>query len=91
MIFIKKRSMKKWIPKNTPYCGNCKWLKYITTIKYHRKTDCKYAKECTEICWSNPFNSCYSTVFKCEYLNYTDWNQDSLLWDGCKECGLKYD
>lgn len=22
---MKKRQMKKWIPKNTPYCHGCKW------------------------------------------------------------------
>lgn len=33
---MKKRAMKKWIPKGTPYCNNCKWHKYIKTIKYHR-------------------------------------------------------
>jgi len=86
---MKKRAMKKWIPKDTSYCGRCKWHKYITTIKLDRNTNCKYL--CEEECWTTPQTCCRNTVYRCEYLNYTDWNQSSLLWDGCKECGVKED
>lgn len=79
---MKKRAMKKWIPKNTCYCyniidktkegklttKNCKWYKYLKSI--------------------SGFKS-YEKVFKCEYLGYIDYEQDSLLWDKCKECGIK--
>jgi hypothetical protein len=93
---MKKRAMKKYIPKETNYChGNgtkkspyCKWLKYITTIKLHRDTGCEYADTCNEKYWSNSRNSCRNRVYRCEYLNYTDWTEDSLLWDACKECGI---
>lgn len=85
---MKKRAMKKWIPKGTPYCNNCKWHKYIKTIKYHRDTYCPHAKECEEKCWTTFNTSCHVNVYRCEYLKYTDWNEDSLLWDGCKECGV---
>lgn len=85
---MKKRAMKKYIPKGTLYCNNCKWDKYITTIKLHRDTNCKHKNECNEECWTKPNNSCRIHVHRCEYLNYTDWEQDSLLWDGCKECGV---
>lgn len=92
---MKKRAMKKWIPKGA-YCHgngakkypNCKWRKYIATIK-RNKSNCEYSNESKEECWSKPNNSCYHVVYKCEYMKYIDWTQDSLLWDACKECGIK--
>ena len=27
---------------------------------------------------------------KCDYLGMIDKEQDSLLWDGCKECSIRY-
>lgn len=53
---MKKRAMKKWIPKGM-YCHgngtkkypNCKWRKYITTIKLN-KDNCEHANECKEEC-----------------------------------------
>ena len=88
---MKKRAMKKWIPKRTQYCYNdkveCKWRKYIKTIKYHRDTKCSYSDTCNEECWTKGNNSCQIKVYRCEFLNYTDWNEDSLIWDKCKECG----
>jgi len=33
---MKKRAMKKYIPKNTMYCGNCKWRHFLGTIYLHR-------------------------------------------------------
>ena len=87
--------MKKYIPKGLCCHGNtrnsyCKWLKYIKTIK-RDKSNCEYASSCDKICWSTPDTSCYNDVYKCEYLNYTDYTQESLLWDACKECGIKVD
>lgn len=70
---MKKRAMKKWIPKGMYCYGNgthsCKWRKCITTTKSN-----------------SPYKH---LVYKCEYMNYIDWEQDSLLWDSCKECGVK--
>ena len=94
---MKKRAMKKWIPRGI-YCHgngtkkypNCKWRKHIATIKKD-KSNCEYAFVCNEECWSKPSNSCYNLVYKCEYMKYIDWTQDSLLWDACKECGVKDD
>lgn len=71
--------------KKYPYC---KWLKYIATIK-RDKSNCEYANEYSEECWSKASNSCHHLVYKCEYMKYIDWTQDSLLWDACKECGVK--
>lgn len=91
---MKKRAMKKWIPKETLYCYGknkcCPWRKYITTIK-RNKTNCEHADTCNEECWATSRNSCRDIVYRCEYLGYTDYKQDSLLWDACKECGVKDD
>lgn len=85
---MKKRAMKKWIPKNTIYCDGCPYRHYITTVILN-ENNCNYAEECEfKPCWTNPNNSCRNIVYKCDYLNYVDWEQDSLLWDGCKECGV---
>lgn len=92
---MKKRTMKKWIPKGM-YCHGsgtkknsyCKWRKYITIIK-RDKSNCKHAKTCEDICWTRPDNSCRNVIYRCEYLKYTDFTQESLLWDACKECGIK--
>jgi hypothetical protein len=84
--------MKKWIPKNTSYCGDCRWRKYIKTIYYNKdKNNCPHSSNCknSNICWTTLQTSCKIIVFRCEYLNYTDWNEESLLWDGCKECGIQ--
>jgi hypothetical protein len=82
--------MKKYIPKNTLYCGNCPWRRYIKTIYYNKnERNCPYDEcENSNICWTSAQTSCRVRVYKCEYLNYTDWEEESLLWDGCKECGI---
>jgi hypothetical protein len=88
---MKKRAMKKWIPngfychgagtKKNPYC---KWRKYITTIN-RNKNNCEFVNDCkTEDC-----ATCCDIVYRCEYMKYTDFKQESLLWDACKECGVK--
>ena len=92
---MKKRTMKKWIPEGM-YCygngtkkhPNCKWRKYITTVKRDR-SNCGFANECNKKCWSDASSSCRDIVYKCEYMNFIDWEQESLLWDACKECGIK--
>ena len=95
---MKKRAMKKWIPKDTIYCHGrgtkkspyCKWLKYITTI-YHDENTCEFSKECQSMTEGKGCSHCPTRVYKCEYMNYIDWDEDSLLWDECKECGVKED
>lgn len=84
---MKKRKMKKYIPRDTIYCGNCPWRTFVEFKKLHRDTGCEYADECNCSCWSTHSTSCHKLVYRCEYLGYTDFDQDSLLWDGCKECG----
>lgn len=95
---MKKRVMKKYIPKNTVYCGNCKWRHYVKTVKYHMNPPnengwekCTCTSGCEETyCWTDSCTSCCVEVWRCDYLGFTDTNQDSLLWDGCKECGVHY-
>ena len=89
---MKKRAMKKWIPRGV-YCHGtgtkkypyCKWRKYIG-IKKINNTNCEYANTCEE---SESDCDCSHSIYKCEYMNYIDFEQNSLLWDACKECGVK--
>ena len=83
---MKKRAMKKWIPKNTCYCyGNklvsCKWHKSLG-INILNKETCEYAELC-DTC-----HNCDCKITKCEYLNYTDFEEETHLWDQCKECNV---
>ena len=45
---MKKRTMKKWIPKNTCYCYDskkiCKWLSINKNKEYQLNGYCKYLK-----------------------------------------------
>lgn len=88
---MNKLDMEKLIPKNTPYCDNCPWRKFIKTIEYnHNEKNCPYNGDCEDEgkCWTTPKTSCRVRVYRCEYLDYTDWTEESLLWDGCKECDI---
>jgi hypothetical protein len=58
---VKKRAMKKWIPKGI-YCDGCKWWHHIKTIKLNRN-NCEYT-ECQEVCWTKPKNSCKVDIVK---------------------------
>lgn len=75
---MKKRAMKKWIPKGC-YCDNCKWWHHVKTIKLDR-SNCGL-KDCKGKCYC-----CKIEVIKCEYMNYIDKDEDTYLWDRCKEC-----
>lgn len=87
---MKKRAMKKWIPKGF-YCydknGMCKWRKWIG-IKRHTKEECDNMFGEGE-CASVNCEECDTSIFKCEYLGLIDEEADTLLWDACKECGEK--
>lgn len=73
---MKKRAMKKWIPKNTSYCYIHDKKGNFEVCKWHR-TNSKHSKQ------ENGY---------CIYLGIGDWQNDgmSLLWDSCKECSHKY-
>lgn len=79
---MKKRLMKKKIPKNTHYCLDCPHRKFLGFEDLNRDA-CKYA----EVCDSEGGCNCRIHIYKCNYLNYTDHEEESLFWDGCKECG----
>lgn len=82
---MKKRSMKKWIPRGC-YCDGCKYWHHINTIRLN-KSNCDVAEGCKEECWSTLENSCRARVIKCDYINYTDKYEETLLCEGIKECG----
>ena len=96
---MKKRSMKKWIPKGM-YCDNCKWHSYKKNLPYQENRYCKYLNKSDyqlneeynkqEIkMLVNDVNAEYydkeTTIEKEFDLHFPI----SLLWDGCKECGIK--
>lgn len=41
---MKKRAMKKWIPKDTCCCYGCKWLSFNPNKPYQMNGYCKYLK-----------------------------------------------
>lgn len=96
---MKKRTMKKYIPKNTVYCGKCRWRHFLGTICLHRNPEdfpnnpvekCDCSDTCEHKCWTGGSTNCMKEIWKCDYLGLIDKKQDSLLWDGCKECGVHY-
>lgn len=72
---MKKRAMKKWIPKDTLYCYFINKHGRVETCKWHR-TNKKVDEQ----------ESGY-----CKYLKVGDWHKNGtmLLWDECKACGEK--
>jgi hypothetical protein len=93
---MKKWKMKKHIPRNTVYCGKCKWRQFLGTIKLHKNPPnekgwrkCEYT-DCTKECHSGGTTNCSVEIWRCAYLRMVDDTQESLLWDGCKECGVHY-
>lgn len=70
---MKKRQMKKHIPYGD-YCYNCKWRKF------------KGRRFVTGIYQDEPYEE-HIPIFQCLYLNITDRDMETLLWDGIKECG----
>lgn len=94
---MNRRQKKKKIPKHTLYCDHCPFWQYIErTIlckdvknpPYPGKwKECEY-QDCEKGCWKTPQTSCSVRVVRCRYMKYTDEREESLLWDGCKECGI---
>ena len=84
---------KSLIPKGI-YCydenGICPYWKYLGLNESYLNNGekCEFRDACEEECGTNDNNSCVSRIVRCEYLDYTDETENSLLWDQCKECGI---
>lgn len=75
---MKRRAMKKWIPKSTIYC-----YKYDSNKELFET--CKW--------WVRNPNKPNQCNGYCRYLKQGDWEFEyaSLLWDKCKECNVSED
>lgn len=93
---MKKRAMKKYIPKDTVYCyhmagvlkdkkGNTRGIKTNT---------CRWRKFLGMRTVEGEYNGEHYKekipVYQCKYLGIIDNDMDTLLWDSCKECGEHY-
>lgn len=74
---MKKRAMKKYIPKNTFYCYK---VKYVNGERI--TIPCKN--------WVKVKSKPEQLNGYCKYLKLGDWQSEgfSLLWDQCKECNV---
>lgn len=83
---MNQRIMKKKIPKHTVYCDDCPHRQFINYLVLNRQT-CRFSSECEQMtpCHCRPL-----LVYRCAYLKWTDYEEQSLLWDGCKECGVSH-
>lgn len=80
---MNQRIMKKKIPKQTVYCGHCPHRQFVKRVLLTRRT-CPHGTTCeqTKPCY------CPLVVYRCAYLKWTDYEERSLLSEGCKECGI---
>lgn len=93
-----KEDMAMQIPKGF-YCNgtdfHCPWYKHVGTIKLHKPPVpegyflCNWSDNCKESCFTDKHNSCRHEVVKCEYLGITDWEENTHLWDACKQCDVE--
>lgn len=97
MKWRNKQKMNNNLDKNkipySLYCDKCPYWKMLGIVKLHRNPPNDNFQKCDIVdcdndCWSEPFYSCRYNVIKCEYLNYIDEKQESLLYEKCKECGI---
>ena len=49
---------------------------------------CSVSDKCDKECWSTGATNCKSIIYGCKFLNVIDEDQNTLLWDGCKECEI---
>ena len=82
---MKKRAMKKWIPRNTRYCGNCKWRSLSSKLPAYENGFCKYLEK-SDYQLNEIYNKDSVDIFPYIDLHFPT----SLLWDGCKECDIGY-
>ena len=49
---------------------------------------CPHKDNCTANCISGGVPNCRVQRVRCNYMNYQDDTEESLLWDKVKECGI---
>ena len=84
---MKKRAMKKWIPKETGCC-------YGHLVKVKGSWGLKYVGHCKWRKLRKHIDKEYGTEkeWYCAYLGkFDDELECGLLWDACKECGEHYE
>ena len=75
---MKKRAMKKWIPKDTPYCyAALKPIKGSYGVRYVGHCPWRTIRTCTDEHGTHEEYFCL----------YTGQFDQGLLWDAVKECG----
>ena len=80
---MKQRLMKKKIPKETVYCGDCPHRLFLGIKKLNRN-NCRHTDSCDE---TTPCH-CRLVIYRCADLKWTDHEEQSLLSEGCKEGGV---
>ena len=70
----------------------CPYWEYVTTIIFYKdsKNNCNSYDKCedNDKCGTSFRTSCKVDVIKCSYLNLIDKDEETLLWDQVKECGI---
>lgn len=95
---MKKRAMKKWIPRNTDYCYAK--IKFNKCGMPYRSEYCKnliFDHICHDVILvpkekdSNEMieKPCTWIVYRCKYTGITTL-EDASLYDDCKCCGIGY-
>lgn len=90
--------MENNIPKGI-YCydenGTCPYYEEVGTLYFSNKPEkkellCDIFSECTK---DDPTTRCVcpTKVIRCRYLDFTDFEEKTLLWDKVKECGINDD
>jgi len=92
---VKKRAMKKWIPRNTSYCY--KSIKFTEDGMPYRTDYCRnlvfdhYCNDVMVVPGDTPGTTkeipCRWTVYRCRYTGVTTL-EDPCLFDDVKICGV---
>lgn len=66
------------------------WKQKHPKFKNITVEQCEFFESCADRdhCWEVERTCCRHEIVRCEYLDLTDEEEDTLLWDGCKECGV---
>lgn len=88
MNILKKALMWIKIPRGI-YCDGCPYWHFIRVREIYKESNCQWKDDCKELCGLDNSHKCKCNVIKCDYLDFIDSDEKTLLWDGCKECGVK--